>query len=77
MLPHSFPVFPDSGSHFFSPRQDSIMSCHASPVALLHEKMHTNRSAAMKEAESYSFMHVNMFLNNQEKEIQNQDNYKN
>lgn len=36
MLPHSGPVFPESGSQSLPPRQASMISCHASPVALLH-----------------------------------------
>ena len=33
--PHSFVEFPDSGSHAFPAMQDSIICCHASPVAHL------------------------------------------
>lgn len=34
-LPHSASMFPERRSHTFFPRHDSMMSCHASPVALL------------------------------------------
>ena len=41
--PHSFVEFPDSGSHAFPAIQESIICCHASPVAHLSYGLHNEK----------------------------------